>query len=208
MLYALQNQEKVLATPKSKATCPQCLSDVKAKCGRINTWHWAHVSNKDCDSWSDGETEWHLNWKSKFEKERVEVLKKEVIEYYDPIKGHGFQTTTHRADAVMKDGTVVEFQHSSISLEDMGKREEFYREMIWIFDVREPYEKNRLRLVDRTEYFSYFWDWVRKHIFKASKPIFLDFDDKSDSVFLVKKAYNNGKAGWGKFVKKSKLIDG
>ena len=99
MIYAKNNYEnKLKATPGEKAYCPICNGDVIAKCGEIKTWHWSHVS-ADCDPWSEGETDWHLGWKSKFTPEQTEV----VID-------------NHRADIVI-DKTVWEVQHSSISPE-------------------------------------------------------------------------------------------
>ena len=48
------------------ATCPICDSKVIPKCGSINVWHFAHESLKDCDTFSEGETEWHIDWKNEF----------------------------------------------------------------------------------------------------------------------------------------------
>jgi len=61
MLYALnKNEEKVRATPEVKGVCPICSCLVVAKCGEIKIWHYAH-RNKDCDSWYEPETKWHLD---------------------------------------------------------------------------------------------------------------------------------------------------
>lgn len=74
MLYAIgQGDDKLPAAPGLHAICPVCGGEVLAKCGKIVSWHWAHVSGKDCDDWYEPETEWHLRWKKLFPKEYVEV---------------------------------------------------------------------------------------------------------------------------------------
>ena len=66
MIWALKERERIKAAPKKEAICPTCLKEVIAKCGRIKVWHWAHKSKLDCDSFSEPETEWHINWKNNF----------------------------------------------------------------------------------------------------------------------------------------------
>jgi hypothetical protein len=81
------------------------------------TWHWAHQAALDCDPWFEPETEWHRSWKALASDERVEVVMGD-----------------HRADIVSREGTVVELQHSSISVEDIRARESYYRRMVWLID--------------------------------------------------------------------------
>jgi hypothetical protein len=85
----------------------------------------------DCDPWSEPETEWHLNWKSKFSESDREVTLK------DNVTGE-----FHRADVMSetaKGPIVVEFQHSSISAEEQSAREEFYGRygrLFWVLDLQ------------------------------------------------------------------------
>lgn len=76
-------------------------------------------------------SEWHLSWQENFPEDCREV----VVEK-DGIK--------HRAD-VLINNTVIEFQHSSITSEEIAKRNNFYMScgyhVIWVFDA-EGYIKN------------------------------------------------------------------
>jgi hypothetical protein len=92
---------------------------VIAKCGEIMVWHWSHLA-ADCDPWSEGESEWHLAWKSRF-----------------PVECREVTMGPHRAD-VFIGGTVVEFQASPISATEIYERERFYVEecgqrLVWVF---------------------------------------------------------------------------
>lgn len=102
-----------------RAKCPACDSVVIGKCGELIVHHWAHASKLDCDPWSEGETQWHRDWKSCLPPENQEVV-----------------IGPHRADIVLADKTVVELQHSAISPEVIREREQFYGNMIWLFDGR------------------------------------------------------------------------
>jgi competence CoiA-like predicted nuclease len=93
-----------------------------SKCGSINIWHWAHVTTVDCDAWGEPESEWHLNWKRGLPLDWIEVVMED-----DDCK--------HRADIRLPTGLVIELQHSPISVEEIQKREAFYQNMIWIFDL-------------------------------------------------------------------------
>lgn len=119
---------KILAKPEVQvATCPACGANVRAKCGNHNIWHWAHINTEDCDTWSEPEGEWHLGWKEVFPQDWREVVIGEHRE--------------HRADIRTTGGLVVELQHSSITPEVIAEREQFYGNMIWIFDATEYVER-------------------------------------------------------------------
>lgn len=120
MLLAHVDGATVEATPRSVGTCPGCGAEVRAKCGRINVWHWAHVS-ADCDPWSEPESQWHRDWKA-----CAPVAQREVVMERDGVK--------HRADVVVR-GKVLELQSSSISVDDIEARERFYGDMAWLFRV-------------------------------------------------------------------------
>lgn len=119
MQYAtLPDGTRTLATRDAQdAQCPTCGSSVQARCGQLNIHHWSHTNRTDCDSWSESEGPWHLDWKKNF-----------------PAQWHEVTITPHRADIHTSGGVVVELQHSSISIEEIGEREDFYGDMIWVFD--------------------------------------------------------------------------
>jgi competence protein CoiA len=165
MLYAInETGDRVTATPQASASCPMCLSPLVAKCGRTVAWHWSHCSLKDCDEWAEGETPWHLAWKSRFADSEVTITR---------------NGKSHRADVVSSRGKVIEFQHSTISAEEIEEREEFYGDMVWVLDVATAYSNSRIGLDQRwpeagEPYCKFKWN-RRKTSFDASaRPIFLD----------------------------------
>jgi hypothetical protein len=38
---------------------PNLPEPLKARCGQIVTWHWAHLAREDCDPWAEPDTVWH-----------------------------------------------------------------------------------------------------------------------------------------------------
>lgn len=110
-----------------------------------------------------------------------------------PIEMNG---SRHRADAVMKNGLVVELQCSGISIDEIAKREAFYKEMIWVFDARQAYAEARLLLVDRGRYYTFRWKQPRKSIAYAEKPVRLDLG--GGEIFRLKKMHHEAPCGgWG-----------
>lgn len=123
MKFALVAGCRVEAFPQGRASCQHCNGEVIAKCGLHRIWHWAHNGARDCDSWADGETEWHRTWKDKFPAECQEVLLR------DQQSGE-----RHVADVRTDHGLVLEFQHSPIAPEERTARERFYGNMLWVVD--------------------------------------------------------------------------
>lgn len=88
-------------------------------------WHWAHQSRKHCDPWWENETAWHRAWKGCFPEAWREVV------HFDEQTGE-----KHVADVKTARGMVIEFQHSSMSPEELASREAFYGHMAWIVDAQ------------------------------------------------------------------------
>lgn len=196
MLIAIQDGKRTrpLETGQ-RATCPQCNSEVLSKCGQINIWHWAHIGLVSCDPWSEHESEWHLNWKKEVPEDWIEIT-----------------IGCHRADIRTPSGLVVELQHSSICVDDIEEREEFYGKMVWIFDVADAAFEDEdndprldLRQKDATNYRSFRWKHAKKHIGFAQRPVFLDLGN--GYMFLLKKMYTKAPVGgWGFLYRKEKVI--
>ena len=172
MLAKNESGERILATPGMSALCPICDAEVIAKCGEINIWHWAHRGGHDCDPWSEHESEWHIGWKSIFPKEQTEVV-----------------IGPHRADIVTESKTVVELQHSSISTVEIREREQFYGNMVWIFDAS-LFLKNidficKGWSVDNYHTYVYTWKRPRKSISVCKNKLF--FDLGNSDIIEVKK---------------------
>jgi len=121
MQYALVNLIKSLPQKGLQGTCISCGGPVIAKCGMLNVHHWAHLNRKECDSWSEPETEWHRNWKNQFPESYWEVYFTDAV--LDEV---------HRADIHTKSGITIEFQNSPISTDEFSQRNNFYKRLIWV----------------------------------------------------------------------------
>ena len=115
MWFASSQGEKIPPTKKVEAVCPSCGSKVVARMGRIKQHHWAHAPGTVCPFEREAMTRWHYEWQQRWPADQREVT-----------------VGKHRAD-VKTDHWVVEFQHSSISLDDLQSREEHWGpNLIWV----------------------------------------------------------------------------
>ena len=107
------------------------------RCGQKINKHFSHIGNPNSqnkdyipcpDHWHYCMSEWHCKWQERFPIECRECLITNGIE-------------KHIAD-VLINNTVVEFQHSKISIEEFRERNEFYTscgyDVVWIFDLSTP----------------------------------------------------------------------
>lgn len=94
------------------------------KKGTLKIHHFAHFSNEICDPWKEHEmSEWHKSLQEM-------IVDRSLIEYR--IERNGI---LHIADIYNSEKElVIEVQHSPISIEKIRERENFYQNMIWIFD--------------------------------------------------------------------------
>jgi hypothetical protein len=170
------------------ASCPTCGSPVHARCGTIVVWHWGHTSGSDCDPWAEHITPWHLGWQKKLEEHGA------LIEH---VIDDGFDT--HRADAYFRKGKqVVELQHSPLSTSEIEEREDFYGNMVWVFDATEAFAQERLLIRPKPgkKYHTFRWKHPRKTIAYAKKTVLLDLGN--GSVFQVEKMHPEAPCGgWG-----------
>jgi hypothetical protein len=181
MKFALVDGKRREAEPDLSGKCPDCGAEMIAKCGkrRLRVWHWAHWRTRDCDRWSEPETEWHRAWKNHFP------------ENWQEISHSSENGKTHRADVKTESGTVIEFQHSPLDRDEREAREKFYQNMVWVVD-------GLTRVRDRSRFFgalarasiviakpltysvrsnggALLRDWV-----DSPKPVFFDFGDNSE----------------------------
>jgi competence protein CoiA len=179
MIAIAPNGARIPATPGMAAYCPSCHEPLRPKCGQIVSWHWAHAGRDDCDEWAEPNTAWHHYWQAMVSPNQCEI-----------------SLGPHRADIQAHDGTIVEIQHSSISVEEIREREVFYGRMVWIFDAREAYSDERLDLRHKGPYYSFRWKHPRKSVGACRKPIFLDLGN--GLLFRVKKIHTTAPCGgWG-----------
>lgn len=123
MKYALVHDTKTEATKGVKGVCPNCGSELIAKCGERKINHWSHKGTRTCDPWWEPETEWHRSWKNKFPDNWQEnsLIDKKTGE-------------KHIADIHTNQGLVIEFQHSHINPDERLSREKFYENLTWVVD--------------------------------------------------------------------------
>lgn len=122
MKFALINGDKGEATKGARGFCPSCGAELISRCGDFKVNHWAHKGNRNCDPWLENETDWHRSWKGNFPVDWQEVV------HFD---GSGEK---HIADVKTDEGFVIEFQHSAINPSEIQKREDFYKNMVWVID--------------------------------------------------------------------------
>lgn len=104
----------------------------------------------------------------------------------------------HRADAVLRNGWVVELQHSGISPSEIAEREAFYKRMIWVFDAREAYATDRFEIREREGFDTFRWKQPRKAVAFATAPVRLDLGN--GEVFRLKAIHPEAPCGgWGKW---------
>lgn len=122
MMYAV-NQDGVKSLPSKEGDfyCPCCESKVVAKMGRIKIHHWSHLSSEIyCNS--RPMSEWHLEWQSHFPPEMVEV----------------YVNKERRADVLLPNKIAIEFQNSSISIENVLARNQHHKDgVIWVHNFME-----------------------------------------------------------------------
>ena len=128
----------IKAIKKDKYFCPICGAEMTLKQGPQKAWHFSH---KNCtDSWHyEEKTPWHKNWQDNFLLESQEVVMSNDIE-------------KHIAD-VFINNTVIEFQHSSMTLDEFTKRNDFYMSLgyrvVWVFDTCNTFDNKKLESVRR-----------------------------------------------------------
>ena len=183
MRYALVDGTRTLAAPGLRGLCPGCRGDVIAKCGEIIQWHWSHVS-AECDSWGDGESDWHIGWKDRFPPELQEVFMGE-----------------HRADVKGACG-VLEVQASPISTETIQEREEFYGEMAWMLKGEDFMKNFDIHHVGGHVY-RFAWARPRLSWQFSSRRIYIDFP-----FGIFRPNFSNGVLhGTGVFVMPSEVYE-
>lgn len=132
MFRAVDAQGKsVLAKKASRDEryfCPYCEKEVSLRRGDIKVAHFAHKTQCPYIEDKDYMTEWHLRMQGYFPEESQEYW----LENAD-------KSEKRRADVFIEDSnTVIEFQHSPISVEEYTKRTLFHlnegRRIVWIFD--------------------------------------------------------------------------
>lgn len=191
MRFALLQDVRVEATPGALGTCPGCGSEMLARCGEKNVWHWAHRGRRHCDPWWENETDWHRDWKNHFPAEWQEV----------PARDDAGEL--HIADVKTPYGLVVEFQHSAIKPDEVRKRTVFYDKVIWIIDAtrrssdRVQYERmlsdHRPQRFDGVEIYTVWYQEIRLLKEWGSLGRFVGFDFGGENLCLLTAAQGSSR---------------
>lgn len=194
MYYAIKKDgERISSFEAKKGTnyfCPVCSEPVYLRRGESNIDHFAHVSLKDCDSFTHDMSEWHRKWQEKFPAENREVVIKAKVNNNKCV---------HRADVCIGK-YVIEFQHSKITKEEFNKRNIFYAQseynVIWVFDLREENKNGQICCYDewskngdnggkwKWSYPPKFLSDISPHRNKKIRLIFQIDDEKEDYGYL------------------------
>lgn len=139
MITALDNNgQRVYADTVDRGTpcfCQVCGEPMRLKRGTRRMAHFSHLPESQC-SYAAEKGEWHIRMQNYFPKETQEkVFRDENTK------------EIHVADVFLEESnTVLEFQHSRISLEEYMKRTIFHtsnkRRIVWLFDESSS-SKNR-----------------------------------------------------------------
>jgi hypothetical protein len=167
--------------------CPGCGGEVRAKCGKQVTWHWAHVV-AECDSWSEGESEWHLKWKYRFPEEIQEV-----------------SMGPHRAD-VKGDAAVLEVQASQMDVDTLAEREEFYGGMLWMLKGEDFQERFEITYAGAHLY-RFVWKTPRKCWGFSRRRILIDFSFGVFEVLEFDYVTSTPFTGVGKFTSPAEIYE-
>jgi hypothetical protein len=122
MKFALFEGNKIEAFKRAKGVCPNCGSELIAKCGEVKVNYWSHKGTRNCDPWWENETEWHRSWKGNFPVDWQEVIH---------VDKNGEK---HIADIKTPNDWVIEFQHSYLNPEERRARNTFYQKIVWVVD--------------------------------------------------------------------------
>lgn len=196
MLIAMdESARRIAPSPNTRALCPECRGAVVAKCGDLVSWHWAHLAANDACWASEGETPWHVAWKERFPVEQREVR---------IVRGG----VCHVAD-VRGATRVLEFQHSSISADEIREREKFYGRMAWIFDCQDAREAWRVTIrIHDDGRVSFRWRHPRLSIKACRQPVLLDIGTKPYSRLLQVLSIRHQRyfTGWARWLDRDHLV--
>lgn len=196
--------EPITADHHRAAICPECGKSLISKCGGTTKPYWSHKIESDCGFGSNGESEWHREWKALFPKRYREI---------DMVK--------HIADVATPD-VVIEFQNSYISDEDIRSRTDFYlsqrKSMRWVLNTARfrhnltmytPWDDGRSAdflwkrpcIGFREVYKEYDFDVETEHprpYYRRAHKVFVLFDFGGDQLFVGEEVteYANGDM-WG-----------
>ncbi|HFU3984492.1 TPA: competence protein CoiA [Streptococcus suis] len=196
MLVALDEDRQIFnllenPAPQGRYSCPGCGGLVRYKSGKVLRSHFAHVSLRDCQYFSENESAQHLSLKSELyswlvEKEQVE------LEKYLPKIGQV-------ADIVVNDNLALEVQCSSLPISRLQVRTQAYREsgyqVLWLLG-KDLWLKERLTNLHK-QFLSFsmnmgFYLWELDNEKKELRLRYLIHEDLRGKVLCLTKVFPFG----------------
>lgn len=195
MLFALDhnNQRVYIEETKSNQNyyCPYCGEELIVRKGDVRVHHFAHKNRECIDTWQkDGSYNmslWHNEWQNCFPKINQEIKLSQG-------------NIMHRAD-VLVNRTVIEFQRSSISINNFNNRNQFYTQLgyrvVWLFDLRDVYKDNKLSITKKENRLYFKWSnplktFNRMSLTNHNIEIYFQLFDEEQSIVRVLEVSNEG----------------
>lgn len=189
------------ATPSFKYRCQICMQPLLQKRGQIRAHHFAHLSSHGkhstivpcSDKWNYDMSEWHINWQRRFDPVDIE----RVV---------SLGSVKHIAD-VLVNNIVLEFQHSSISIEEFRERNAFYtssgRKVIWVFDLIDELNSQKISSSEANGN-HYTWSYAKKlsrsvNIDNELATIYFQFSSSENDEHVVLERVSKSYDGFRQF---------
>jgi competence CoiA-like predicted nuclease len=134
MIFAIINNERKKAEKGLTGVCPLCKLEVMPICGGINIHHWRHKIENNCDY--SNESEWHLKLKNIFDENEQE-------QYFERMN------QIQIADVYTYNGLAIEFQNSTISFDEVEKRSNFYKKILWVLNLKDQYQNGQIQINEK-----------------------------------------------------------
>ncbi|AFR99790.1 competence protein CoiA [Lentilactobacillus buchneri] len=136
----------------NRLVCPGCRQKVIFKRGKYRIPHFSHKSNRVCGSFSENESQAHLQGKLTFQRQLRAMATEAVLEYYLP-------TIEQRADVYLPSPKLIlEYQCSPISFAELSRRTVNYQslgiDVVWVLGDRHLNAAKRLDGVAKFARFS------------------------------------------------------
>ena len=158
-----------------RAICKGCGGEVVARVGEVNVAHFAHLNLVECE-YGSGETEWH----------------RQLKEYFGNLPGFEVEVPLIKndkkkiADVMTSSGFVIELQNSSISMTEVREREQFYEDMLWIFNGEDFWKNIVMKRHYGGDDFSFRWKWPHRDLLEHTKPLYIMKGFDADNVMHIK----------------------
>ncbi len=171
----IENEKEIYAEDVgrgTKGTCPECKKEVMVKSGPIIEPYWAHKVKSNCPG-SKGKTKWHKDWQNLWDEAYQEVIIKDYGKRSDVCIYAGERRILDRTEIQI----AYEFQHSSITIDEILLREKIYNKMVWVVDAYNFEDNISFQVGRDLKNVYYEWKHPRKIWYVAMKPVVFEGKD-------------------------------